>query len=91
MSIASIWEIAIKSSLGKFSFALGLDEFYNLIDANGFEILQISMIHALHLSELEFIHRDPLDRLLIAQSISDNLILITKDQHIQRYSVKTIW
>ena len=75
----------------KFSLALGLNEFYNLIDSNGFEILNISIEHALQLSELEFIHRDPFDRLLIAQSISDNIFLVTKDQHIQRYSVKTIW
>ena len=62
-----------------------------LIDENGFEILPITFSHALEVSKLEFIHRDPFDRLLIAQAKSDDLILITKDENIKKYQVKSIW
>ncbi|MBK6978992.1 MAG: type II toxin-antitoxin system VapC family toxin [Cytophagaceae bacterium] len=91
VSIASIWEIAIKISLGKFQFKEGLKSFMKLIDENGFEILPITFKHALEVSKLEFIHRDPFDRLLIAQAKSDDLILITKDETIRKYQVKSIW
>ncbi len=91
VSIASIWEIAIKISLGKFQFKDGLKSFMKLIDENGFEILPITFSHALEVSKLEFIHRDPFDRLLIAQAKSDDLILITKDENIKKYQVKSIW
>ena len=91
ISIATIWEIAIKISLGKFKFEKGFGDFINLINENGFEIIPISIEHALKVSTLEFIHRDPFDRLIIAQSITENLTIITKDEYIKKYNVKTIW
>jgi len=62
-----------------------------MIEDNGFEILPITFEHAIELSTLEFVHRDPFDRLLIAQCKSDNLVIVTKDNNIKRYSIKTIW
>ena len=62
-----------------------------LIDDNGFEIIPISFDHALAVSTLQFVHRDPFDRLLIAQAMTDNLTIITKDEYIEKYDVKTIW
>jgi PIN domain nuclease of toxin-antitoxin system len=91
VSIASIWEIGIKISLGKFRFPQGFMQFVEMIDANGFEILPISVEHALIVSNLEFIHRDPFDRLLIAQSQKENLTIVTRDENIRKYSVQTIW
>lgn len=91
VSIASIWEIVIKISLGKFRFTKGLKHFLDLVEDNGFEILPITFEHALELSTLEFVHRDPFDRLLIAQCKSDKLVIVTKDDNIKRYSIKTIW
>ena len=91
VSIASIWEIAIKISLDKFRFPKGFKHFLNMIEDNGFEILPITFEHAIELSTLEFVHRDPFDRLLIAQCKSDNLVIVTKDNNIKRYSIKTIW
>lgn len=91
ISIASIWEIAIKISLGKFSFPKGLKHFLNMVEDNGFEILPITFEHALELSTLEFIHRDPFDRLLIAQCKADKLIIVTKDGNINQYNIKTLW
>lgn len=91
VSIASIWEIAIKISLDKFRFPKGFKYFLEMVEENGLEILPITFEHAMVLSTLEFIHRDPFDRLLIAQCMADNLILATKDDNIKRYNVQTIW
>jgi PIN domain nuclease of toxin-antitoxin system len=91
VSIASIWEIAIKLSLDKFRFPKGFKYFLDMVEDNGFELLPITFEHALELSTLEFIHRDPFDRLLIAQCMSDKLIIVTKDDNIKRYNIKTIW
>ena len=91
VSIASIWEIAIKISLNKFRFPKGFNNFLEMVDDNGFDILPISFEHTLTVSSLDFIHKDPFDRLLIAQSICDNLTIATKDSFIEQYNVQTIW
>ena len=91
VSIASLWEIAIKISLGKLRFSMSYKQFLELIVANGFYLLPISPDHTFEVSQLEFIHRAPFDRLLIAQCKSDKLSIVTKDENIRRYSVKTIW
>ena len=69
----------------------GFMHFLNLIEDNGFEILPISIEHALTVAKLDFIHRDPFDRLLIAQCKTGNLAIVTKDDNIKRYDVSTIW
>lgn len=91
ISIASIWEIAIKLSLGKIEIENGFNNFLKLIESNGFEILPISFPHLMILSELDFLHRDPFDRLIIAQAISEEMNIITKDEHICNYKCRTLW
>ncbi len=91
VSIASIWEIAIKISLDKFRFAKGFKLFLELIEENGFDILPISFEDTIIVSTLEFIHRDPFDRILIAQCKANNLVMATKDENIMKYQVSTIW
>jgi PIN domain nuclease of toxin-antitoxin system len=91
VSIASIWETAIKMSIDKFRFPKGYNHFLEMVEENGFEILPISFEHAMIVSTLEFIHRDPFDRILIAQCIGDNLLFATKDENIKRYKIQTIW
>jgi PIN domain nuclease of toxin-antitoxin system len=91
VSIATIWELAIKISLEKFKFSKGFKNFLKLVEDNGFEVLPITFEHTLMVAKLEFRHRDPFDRLLIAQCMSENLILVTKDENIQQYKIKTIW
>ncbi len=91
VSIVSVWEIAIKISLDKFRFPKGFKHFLEMVEENGFEILPITFEHAMVLSTLEFIHRDPFDRLMIAQCKSDRLVLLTKDDYIIKYKIQTIW
>jgi PIN domain nuclease of toxin-antitoxin system len=91
VSIASIWEIAIKISLNKLQFSKGFNYLLQLIDDNGFDILPITFEHVLELSSLEFIHRDPFDRLLVSQCITGKIAIVTKDENIKRYKIKAIW
>ncbi len=91
VSIATIWEIAIKISLGRFSFKKGFKEFLDLIENNGFGIVPITFEHALTVSTLQFIHRDPFDRLIVAQAMTDNMTIISKDEEIKKYEVKIMW
>lgn len=91
VSIASFWEIAIKLSLRKLEYEYGLTKMYQLIEENGFVILPITFDHTLLVSSLEFIHRDPFDRIITAQAINEKMTILTKDANIAQYKVKTIW
>lgn len=91
VSIASIWEISIKLSLGKFNFNKGFKSFLELIENNGFDIIPFTFQHALIISSLEFKHRDPFDRLIIAQAIAENCTVVTKDKEIEKYDIITFW
>lgn len=90
VSIATLWEISIKLSLNKLKLPLDLKAFIQLIDQNGFLILPIELEHIIEISNLEFIHRDPFDRILIAQSLVEKLTLLTNDENIMKYDIKTI-
>ena len=66
-------------------------EVVELIDKNGFKILQISIEHIVAYEELELTHRDPFDRILVAQVMVEKMAIITRDENIHRYQVKTLW
>ncbi|MCL1862092.1 MAG: type II toxin-antitoxin system VapC family toxin [Defluviitaleaceae bacterium] len=91
VSIASTWEVAIKSSNGKLNFDGGIEGFVNIIDDNGFLALDIDTRHVKGVAKLPFIHRDPFDRMLIAQAIIENMHIMTVDENILKYGVNTIW
>jgi len=91
ISIASIWEIAIKVSLEKLQLAKPLDSFlFDLSQAN-ITILPIKLSHTLRLSRLEFFHKDPFDRLIIAQSIEENFEVLTRDPNFPPYDIVIHW
>ncbi len=83
VSVASLWEIAIKISLKKLTFNPGIVGLANLIFENGFEVLPITFEHIMEVAHLDFIHRDPFDRILIAQGIKEHLLIVTKDENIK--------
>jgi PIN domain nuclease of toxin-antitoxin system len=92
LSAASGWEMAIKMGLGKLKLRAKLDEFISEhMSTNSIIPLPIEMSHALHILTLPLIHRDPFDRLLIAQAQRENLSLITSDPIIGKYDVPVIW
>jgi PIN domain nuclease of toxin-antitoxin system len=91
VSIVSFWEISIKIGLKKLEFDGDTREIIELAGFNDFEILPISFEHIIEYEGLEFIHRDPFDRMLVAQAMVDNLTVLTKDENICKYKVKTKW
>lgn len=92
LSSASGWEMAIKVKLGKLSLPKNFEFFVvRELRNNGIEVLPVQMSHALHVHRLPAHHRDPFDRMLIAQSQLENLSLVTNDAQIVRYPIKTIW
>ena len=90
LSIASIWEIAIKISLERLEISGGFNNIKDFIQNNYIEILPISFEHLQRLINLEFYHKDPFDRIIIAQAISEELNLITLDVCFNNYSVNII-
>ena len=84
-SRASMWEIAIKVSLGRLK--LDVNQFADSIEQHGFEWLEIKDIHLRAVASLPFIdgHRDPFDRLLVAQSLTEPLLLLTSDASLSSY------
>jgi PIN domain nuclease of toxin-antitoxin system len=87
VSTVSIWEIVIKKSLNKLTVPDNLKE---MLYASDFEILPITIDHALYLEQLPIIHNDPFDRLLIAQCAVEKLILITADKIIPKYDISCL-
>lgn len=92
LSVAGLWEIAIKTSLGKLTLSAPFDE---LIPAqlrlNGIDLLNIKVDHLSTLSTLPFHHRDPFDRLIIAQAIVEKLTVISLDGAFDTYGVTRHW
>ena len=91
VSIVTAWELAIKISLGKMKFDGGVNNFFNKIEENGFELLPIKEEHLRQVEILPFLHRDPFDRLLIASAVSEGMNLITADTNIHQYNTPWIW
>lgn len=85
-SAASIWEVAIKSALGRRDFRVDIDAFTTALPLMGFSELPVTARHAAGVARLASIHRDPFDRLLIAQSVAEPLVLLTNDAVLTRYS-----
>ena len=91
LSIASLWEIAIKMSIGKLTLDIQFDELKKETDKNDFKILPIQYEDIRILTTLKLFHKDPFDRILIAQAIQNNLIMITRDSNFVDYPLKIIW
>ncbi len=87
VSAISVAEIAIKTSIGKLTGADGITEW---IARQGFRELPLANRHALVLADLPLHHRDPFDRMLVAQCIADDLVLLTGDRRLTAYPITTI-
>jgi len=91
LSIASVWEMAIKTSLGKLMLAQPFDKLPAHIEQNKIAILPITVEHTIRLAKLPFHHRDPFDRLIIAQALVEKLPIIGIDATFDAYGVKRLW
>lgn len=91
ISVDSVWEIVIKQQLGMLNLSASVGDLVKQQLDNGLSILDVKLDHSLALEQLPVLHKDPFDRLLIAQTIIENASLISKDPAIQQYSIPTIW
>jgi PIN domain nuclease of toxin-antitoxin system len=91
-SVVSAWEIIIKVGTGKLTLSEPPETYIpSRVASNQFEILPVQMSHILRVNSLPNFHKDPFDRLLIAQSIEENLSIVTIDNLIIQYPIKSIW
>jgi PIN domain nuclease of toxin-antitoxin system len=92
VSVASLWEIAIKASIGRLTFA---QPFATLmaeqLQRNSMQVLDITLAHTAQVMTLPFHHRDPFDRMLIAQSLVETLPIIGVDSAFDAYGVTRLW
>lgn len=91
VSIASLWEIAIKVSIGKLKLAQSLREIIKKLPEADIAILSVEPRHTLEVEGLVLIHRDPFDRMIIAQAISENFEIISSDEVFPQYPVAVHW
>jgi PIN domain nuclease of toxin-antitoxin system len=91
VSIASLWEMAIKISLDRLALKIKFEDLADEIEKNGFQLLPISFSDIVILSSLPFHHGDPFDRLIISQGINFDFTIISKDEYFGQYNVKTLW
>ncbi|MDX1908281.1 MAG: type II toxin-antitoxin system VapC family toxin [Bacteroidia bacterium] len=95
VSIVSLWEIAIKNSIGKLDLDTSFDTFCKDVVEKGFTFLPVDMAHIMKLAQLPFHHRDPFDRIIITQAIAENMDFVTIDAMVESYLedevIKKIW
>jgi len=92
LSSASVWELSIKIIIGKLKLKKDLNKFIaENIAIYGYIPMPVTIPHALAIAKLPEIHKDPFDRILIAQATVEKMKLISSDSYIARYSVKTVW
>ena len=92
VSVACLWEIAIKHSLGKLKLAKPFDELFpDQLANNSISLLGIRLAHLAEVSRLPFHHRDPFDRLLAAQSLTEEIPILSSDDALDDYGLERIW
>ena len=91
VSVVSLWEMSIKSRLGKLELRRLLNDIVRLLRSNGFRLLSIRLNHIYRLDTLELHHRDPFDRMLIAQSLAGGFAFVGCDEVFDLYGVRRLW
>ena len=91
LSVGSVWEMVIKAQLGKLALRLPLADIVAQQQANGLQILPIALARVLAIEGLPPVHKDPFDRLLIAQAIVEGAELVSADPVFAQYPVRLLW
>jgi PIN domain nuclease of toxin-antitoxin system len=92
LSVASLWELAIKVSIGKLTLSAPFDTLIpQQLSVNGFEVLNLEVPHAAAVINLPHHHRDPFDRLLIAQAIVERMQIVSIDSNLDAYQIQRLW
>ena len=88
ISVAALWELTIKASSGKLTLPADLE---TMAATLGFSVLSINFMHLRRLGLLPRVHRDPFDRMMVAQALSEGIPIITGDRAFAAYGVQTVW
>jgi PIN domain nuclease of toxin-antitoxin system len=91
VSIVSLWEMSIKINLGKLDLSRSFDGMVHLLRDNGFRFLPVQLNHVFSLDTLELHHKDPFDRMLIAQALAEDFAFVGCDDVFDRYGVRRLW
>lgn len=92
VSIATLWEMAIKASLGRLDLRLSLIEYAEVaVEGNGFRLLAVTPPHLERISAMPFHHRNPFDRMLVAQALADDFTLLSRDETLDAYGIRRLW
>lgn len=92
LSKASLWEMAIKQSIGKLRLSLPFTSFITQqLNLNEIQVLDITIEHLAVVSTLPLHHRDPFDRLIIAQAVSENISILSVDSSFDAYPIQRLW
>ncbi len=92
LSMASLWEMAIKASLGKLILAQPFSVLFpRILHANDIELLAIGVEHVAAVATLPFYHRDPFDRMIVAQSMVEDVPVLSADSTLDRYAIERLW
>jgi len=92
ISVASVWEIVAKVQVGKLTLPSPVGEYLTAkLKENGVSVLPLMFDHVKRLEEIPLHHRDPFDRILVAQSLEEDLPLVTADPVFAKYPVRTVW
>jgi PIN domain nuclease of toxin-antitoxin system len=91
LSVTSVWEMVIKAQLGKLALRLPLAGIVTQQQANGLQVLPVTLAHTLAVERLPAIHKDPFDRMLIAQANVEGAELVSADRVVRQYPVRVFW
>jgi len=91
VSLISFWEISIKSRLGKLSMSKSLADVVSSLDDNYFQFLTVHLDHIFCLNTLELHHKDPFDRMLLAQALAEDFALVSCDDVFDQYEIQRFW
>ena len=89
--VVSLWEIAIKTNIGKLKMNFSFDDLLDEITNSDLVVLQIENDYLRQLSYLPPLHKDPFDRIIIATAITESLTIVTVDENIQKYDIPWVW
>ncbi len=92
LSVASLWEVVTKVLIGKLTLPIPIEAYLrNQLSKNRILVLPIRAEHVFRLSTIPLLHRDPFDRIILAQSLQEGLPILSNDDILRRYSAQVIW
>lgn len=91
VSLVSFWEISLKLSLQKLEISIPYQELMAQAILNGFEVMPLTFQHTQSIINLPFFHKDPFDRMLIGQAVTENITILSRDEKFSLYPISVVW